>query len=449
MVALVHRVETLTEASGSYTLTLVPHVHVSGKVGTMPLHTTYTPDIKFSLSRVEVQPLISEAVAAEGAEAAAFSPSQAGSTEGKRDQPLYVSFGVAHMTVSSARRIGLIGLALIGYALLIALALVRPRYPDEASAIQARYGRLIVPVERVWPLPGVPVIDVADMDALVRIAGHYERSILHEVTPEGDAFWVTDESGQFRYPVGGQRVAAPEEFIEQPTGVLFQGEQAPEEPGLEEAVFGEQPTPPIPPVAEEPFVAESWPAADQPVADQPAVESWPAVEQPVANQPVPESWPVVDQPVVDQPVVDQPVVAESWPAAAEQPVAESWPEVQQPVAESWPEAQEPVAESWPAAEQQVAESWHEAQEPVVANAWPAAGQPVAGEAVAYEHWQATGAPPTLSQEAVAVPVVDGASEGGPQGHPDPGAGDQRSGPHRYRGRRPLDRISRRWVRPGR
>ncbi len=33
----------------------------------------------------------------------------------------------------------------------------------------------------------------------MRIAEHYERSILRESTTEGDVFWVTDESGQFRY----------------------------------------------------------------------------------------------------------------------------------------------------------------------------------------------------------------------------------------------------------
>ena len=156
-------------------------------------------------------------------------------------------------------------------------------------------------------------------------------------------------------------------------------------------------------------------------------ESWPEPDLPVADQPVPESWPVVDQPVVGSPGPE-----------VQEPVAESWPEVQEPVAESWPEVQEPVAESWPVV-----------QEPVAANGRPAAGQPIAGEAAAYGHWEAAGAPPTISQEAVAVPVANGPSEGAPHGPLDPGAGDQRSGPHRYRGRRPLDRISRRWVRPGR
>ena len=39
--------------------------------------------------------------------------------------------------------------------------------PRRDTADPSRYGRMIVPVERVWQLPGVPVIDVADIDALV------------------------------------------------------------------------------------------------------------------------------------------------------------------------------------------------------------------------------------------------------------------------------------------
>jgi hypothetical protein len=49
----------------------------------------------------------------------------------------------------------------------------------------------------------VAVIDVADIEPLVRIAEHYDRSIPHERTDAGDAFWVADESGQFRFMLPG------------------------------------------------------------------------------------------------------------------------------------------------------------------------------------------------------------------------------------------------------
>jgi len=121
---------------------------------------------------------------------------------GTRSQPRLLSFGIAQLSVATAREIVLGGIAIVVCILAAVLAFVRARVQDESSTIRARYGRMIVPVERVWQLPGVPVIDVADMDALAQIAAHYDRSILHETAEEGEAFWVTDESGQFRYAIG-------------------------------------------------------------------------------------------------------------------------------------------------------------------------------------------------------------------------------------------------------
>jgi hypothetical protein len=58
------------------------------------------------------------------------------------------------------------------------------------------------------------VIDVEDMEALAQIAEHYDRSILHEIAEDGEAFWVTDESGQFRYALGAWASASEGEPAE-------------------------------------------------------------------------------------------------------------------------------------------------------------------------------------------------------------------------------------------
>jgi len=74
----------------------------------------------------------------------------------------------------------------------------------------------------------VAVIDVADIEALVRIADHYDRSILHELTDYGEAFWVTDESGQFRFWIGaGREEAVYEQVIETLPGEEFRADTAP------------------------------------------------------------------------------------------------------------------------------------------------------------------------------------------------------------------------------
>jgi hypothetical protein len=229
LLALIHSVETATKASGSYTLTLLPRISARGGVNGVPLHATFAPKIQFSLTPIEAQPALSgggslTASAPTGeqqAELSMFAPSAGGSVTGARSQPASLSLGLGQLSVANARTSARDAIAIILCALLAALACLRlvpafvaPRSRDEAASIRARYGRMIVPVARVWQLPGVPVIDVADMEALARIAEHYDRSILHETVDEGEAFWVTDESGQFRYAIGAW-ASAVDEFVEE------------------------------------------------------------------------------------------------------------------------------------------------------------------------------------------------------------------------------------------
>ncbi len=217
LLALMQRVETTTAVGGAYTLTIAPHVRTAGSVGGAPLHTTFSPQVQFSINQREVQPIASAGGSPAGGTLAGgqsatsrFVQSSAGSATGKVDQPLYLSFKFTQLSVATARWIALGGIAFVSGILLLTLAFIRPRgWREEPAAIQARYGRMIVPVERVWQEPGVAVIDVSDMDSLVRIAERYERSILHEATDEGDAFWVTDESGQFRYAIGAPAYPTP------------------------------------------------------------------------------------------------------------------------------------------------------------------------------------------------------------------------------------------------
>ena len=204
LLALVDQVQRTTGVSGSYTLTIVPHVSAAGRLAKAPLRASFSPSLRFSLNQLEIAPILSPAGSAVPARPSAdeFTPAQARFVTTRSYQPVMLSLKVGRVSVSAARRIALGGIAIVLCVLLTALAFVRPRPRDEAAAIRARYGRMIVPVERVWQPPDVAVIDVADIEALVRIAERYERSILHEAGETGDAFWVTDESGHFRYVCG-------------------------------------------------------------------------------------------------------------------------------------------------------------------------------------------------------------------------------------------------------
>jgi signal peptidase I len=200
--ALIGRVESDTAVRGSYTLTVLPRVRLGGELAGAPLHGVFAPASKFSLNRLEIRPVAANGSASEAAQApTSFAHAEAASVTARRVRPAHIALGPVSLPVATARAIALGGLAIITCALVAALVLARPRRRSRTAAILSRYGSMIVPVERVWQQPGVAVIDVADIDSLARIADHYERSILHERTEYGDAFWVSDESGQFRYAV--------------------------------------------------------------------------------------------------------------------------------------------------------------------------------------------------------------------------------------------------------
>ena len=255
LLALVHSVETATKASGSYTLTLLPRVSASGRVHAVPVRTTFAPKIQFSLTPIEALPVVagggSLATASPTAEHPAlsvFAPSASGSAAGSRSEPVSLSLWVGRLSVATARTLARDALLLIVCAVLaalaclrLALALGRSQPRDESASIRARYGRMIVPVARVWQLPGVPVIDVEDMEALAQIAEHYDRSILHETVQDGEAFWVTDESGQFRYAIGTWASAAGGEPVQEFADETLVHETYAHEPTVHET-YAHEPT---------------------------------------------------------------------------------------------------------------------------------------------------------------------------------------------------------------
>jgi signal peptidase I len=230
LLALARSVEAATHVDSGYTFAVVPTVLTSGNVEGVPVHATFAPTIQFTVNSGEISlqsgqsrnsPLTG---AGTSKPAGPLTPSAPGSATGEQSQPRSLSLGPLHLSVSAARTLALSAIGIILAAVLAILALIRPLLAliaprrDEAASILARYRGLIVPVAQITPLRGVPVIDVSDMDALARIAEHYDRSILHETTVAGDTFWVTDESGQFRYTVGRPTpVSAPTlEFARQP-----------------------------------------------------------------------------------------------------------------------------------------------------------------------------------------------------------------------------------------
>ncbi len=274
LLALISRVESDTAVRGSYTLTIAPRVVLAGRLAGAPLSGVFAPASKFALNRLEIRPVAASGAASEGTQlAASFEHSEAGAATAKLSRPAHIEFGPIAMTVSAARAIALAGLAVVACAALAAaLLLARPQRRTTTAAILSRYGSMIVPVSAVWQQSGVAVIDVEDIDSLARIAAHYERSILHERAEYGDAFWVCDESGQFRFAVldplwradpGEELTADPQDALASPPLEAGETPEALQWRASEEAVG----PPPIEGWAPAPGAPPALPAEEQPAEE--------------------------------------------------------------------------------------------------------------------------------------------------------------------------------------
>jgi signal peptidase I len=194
---IVEDVRDLTgSAQTAYTVAVLPRVRVEGTVGSEPVDTTFTPALTFDLADLRLQPSF------DGGEGIGpLAPREPGSAT--RTTQAEVSLGPLSLPVATARRVSLLGLALLLLLGGLGLAL-RRRAPDgeEDGWIEGRYGHLIVPVSRP-PDHWANVADVADFEALVRLADRYGRLILHLV---GDGSYIVEDGrNAYRY-----RTHAPE-----------------------------------------------------------------------------------------------------------------------------------------------------------------------------------------------------------------------------------------------
>ncbi len=177
-----------------YTVDVLPRVDVTGRVGGEAVDATFAPVLSFDAGDLRLQPNL------EGAEGVGpFAPREPGSET--RVVPAEVSLGALSLSVATARRVVLLGIAALLLLGGLALASGRRRQGgDEHERILARYGQLLLPVSShsgSWE----HVIELADMEALVRLAEHQGKLILHVVEGSDRSYVVEDGSTVYRYEV--------------------------------------------------------------------------------------------------------------------------------------------------------------------------------------------------------------------------------------------------------
>ena len=197
---IVEEVRALTGSGQTvFTVAVLPRVEVKGRVGDEALEATFAPVLTFDYGDLRLQPSL------DGEGVGPFAPREVGS--GTRSGAADLSLGALSLSVGAARRVSLLGIA--GILLLGGVALVARRRPedDEIERIRSRYGHLLLPVSSrsgQWE----HVTELADMDALVRVAQHQGRLILHVAEGREDAYVVEDGGNAFRYRVGSPEPVA-------------------------------------------------------------------------------------------------------------------------------------------------------------------------------------------------------------------------------------------------
>ena len=189
---IVEDVRGLTGSGQSaYTVALLPRVDVEGRVGADAVDAVFAPALSFDVGDLRLQPGLE---AGEGV--GPFAPREPGS--GTRVAPATLSLGALSLSVATARRVALLGIAALLLLGGLVVCLRRRGDEDESDRIESRYGHLIVPVSSrsgEW----TQVTELEDMEALARMAEHHGKLILRVSQGSGRAYVVEDGSSAYRY----------------------------------------------------------------------------------------------------------------------------------------------------------------------------------------------------------------------------------------------------------
>ena len=205
--ALRNSFESASGVTGAYTLTLVPTVRLDGLFAGTELKATFSPELAFAFDQVKLTPILSapqsDTVPSGTKAVDAFAPVEPGSVETRRQASTPFPAGPLEVEVGTVRWAALIGAGGSLALLLLAAALLRRgRRADEPARIRARYGSLLIPVARSDRRSYDEIVEVMDMETLVRLAERYDRMILHEESELGISYRVADEGVLYVYLVG-------------------------------------------------------------------------------------------------------------------------------------------------------------------------------------------------------------------------------------------------------
>ena len=199
------RVATATAVpDASFTLTLVPAVHVHGTVAGAAVPGELCAAAAVHAHAARALSAAPRRAGRNGAPAGriggAASPERHWSVTSAARASVALGAGRLTMPDAVARIAALIGLAAaLAAAVLAGRLLRRTRQSDEPTRISARYGESIVTVVHSSLGRHTDLVQVKSIEELARIAERYESMIIHEQTDLGHAYLVADGATLYAY----------------------------------------------------------------------------------------------------------------------------------------------------------------------------------------------------------------------------------------------------------
>lgn len=194
-------VEGTVNGGGTYTVSIMPTVHVGGHVGASRLATVFDPVMSFTFR---------------SSNPAVLTPGSAGFTAAGAGKAAAKQFSITDngsVPIAGGKRTSAVGLpvwdvrvgtlALVGGALIAATLIGLPLLweatsEDERVRIGRRYGSTLVQVDSLPDSPGMMVVDLSSFDGLRQVARRLECPILH-LGRGSDVYAVVDNGTLYRY----------------------------------------------------------------------------------------------------------------------------------------------------------------------------------------------------------------------------------------------------------
>lgn len=178
---------------GGYALTIAPQVSVVGTAGELPWQNTFTPRLNFTMDDAMLalanydphQPVETQ-----------LKQTERGSVDQTITQPNTATLLVYPVNVLTARIAAVIGILLS--TAIILLILWRSMHATPVEQIESAHSKLLVSAEHIQ-VPTGPVVDVATIEDLVKLAERDSRMVLHIRDTTRHLYVVQDGSTYYQY----------------------------------------------------------------------------------------------------------------------------------------------------------------------------------------------------------------------------------------------------------